>query len=259
MAKVFKELYEDAKNVKGMFLGDGCYNVLVNGFEYDEVQPFLDWQKIPGTTATMGNVDLNPECEIDTKIDTLRIFGGAKGTTSFVGGVSDGMNGMFCYDYNHLHVKARKAWFCFVNEIVCLGSGITTDDEKGAYTTLNQCNLINETVIIDGKEVKDGNYKLSEINYVLSDNVGYVFLQKENNIELITGLKKGKWCDVDTASGSNEEKEKRIFLLGINHGKNPVDASYAYVIMPNLKLKKTLLNERLELVIRLCKSRITKT
>ncbi len=222
-----------AKNVKGMFLGDGCYNMLINGFEYDEVQPFLDWQKIPGVTATMGEVDLNPECEIDTKIDTLRIFGGAKGTTSFVGGVSDGMNGMFCYDYNHLHVKAKKAWFCFDNKIVCLGAGITTDDENGAYTTINQCNLINKKVVVDGEELNDGKYKLSNVKHIYSDKVSYVFFEKDNDIELITGLKKGKWSYIDTASGSDEEREKRMFLLGINHGKMPADASYAYAIIPN--------------------------
>ena len=221
-----------SKNVKGMFLGDGCCNLLISGFEYDEVQPFLDWQKIPGTTVTMGEVDLNPECEIDTKIDTLRIFGGAKGTTSFVGGVSNGMNGMFCYDYNHLHVQAKKAWFCFDNKIVCLGAGISTDDENGAYTTINQCNLI-DSVMVDGKEFTDGEYKLSDVGYVYSDNVGYVFLQKENDVELITGIKTGKWSDVDTASGSNEERGKRMFLLGINHGKCPTDASYAYAMIPN--------------------------
>lgn len=221
-----------SKNVKGMFLGDGCCNLLLTGFEYDEVQPFLDWQKIPGVTATTGEVDLNPECEIDTKIDMLRIFGGAKGTTSFVGGVSDGMNGMMCYDCNHLHVQAKKAWFCFDNKIVCLGAGITTDDENGAYTTINQCNLVDD-VTVDGKKIADGEYKLSDINCVYSDNVGYIFLQKENNVELITGIKKGKWSDVDTASGSSEEKEKRMFLLGINHGRKPVDASYAYAMIPN--------------------------
>ena len=222
-----------SKNVKGMFLGDGCYNLLMTGFEYDEVQPFLDWQKIPGTTVTCGKVDLNPECEIDTKLDTLRIFGGAKGTTSFVGGVSDGMNGLFCYDYDHLHVKAKKAWFCFDDKIVCLGAGITTDDENGAYTTINQRNMINKTAIVNGKEVNDGNYNLSEIDYVFSDDVGYVFLEKEKNVELITAVKKGRWSDVDTASGSNEEREKRMFLLGVYHGKKPVNASYAYMLMPN--------------------------
>ena len=143
------------------------------------------------------------------------------------------MNGLFCYDYDHLHVKAKKAWFCFDNKIVCLGAGITTDDENGAYTTINQCNMINKTAIVNGKEVNDGNYNLSEIDYVFSDDVGYVFLEKEKNVELITAVKKGRWSDVDTASGSNEEREKRMFLLGVYHGKKPVNVSYAYMLMPN--------------------------
>ncbi len=221
-----------SKNVKGMFLGDGTYNLLVSGFEYDEVQPFIDWHKMPGTTVTCGDVDLNPECEIDTKIDTLHIFGGAKGTTSFAGGVSDEMNGMFAYDYDHLHVKAKKAWFCLDNKIVCLGAGITADDDNGAYTTLNQCNLIGD-IIVDGKDYVDGNYSFTDVKWVYSDNVGYLFLQKENDVEIIAENKKGKWSDIDTASGSSEEREKRIFLLGIDHGKKPVNASYAYMLMPN--------------------------
>ncbi len=227
-----------SKNIKGMYIGDGTYNVLVNGYEYDEVQPFIDWQKLPGTTATCGDVDLNPECEIDTEIDKLRIFGGAKGTTSFVGGVSDEMNGMFTYDYDHLHVKAKKTWFCFDNKIVCLGAGITTDDSNGAYTTLNQCNLCDK-VVVDGIDVEDGKYELSNINWAYSDNVGYVFLQNEANIELKTGISQGKWSDIDPACGSDEIIEKRIFLLGIYHGEKPVNSSYAYMLLPNSDLKET--------------------
>ena len=85
--------------------------------EYDGIAPYMDWHKVPGTTVTCGDVDLNPECEIDIEIDKLRIFGGAKGTTSFVGGVSDGKYGLFVYDYNHLSVKAKKSGFVLMRAL----------------------------------------------------------------------------------------------------------------------------------------------
>lgn len=219
------------KNVLGMFLGDGCYNLMQTGREYDGIAPYMDWHKVPGTTVTCGDVDLNPECEIDIEIDKLRVFGGAKGTTSFVGGVSDGTYGLFAYDYNHLSVKAKKAWFCFDEGIVCLGAGICTENKDGAFTTLNQCKLFGE-VMVDGEKMNHCERYLSGCGTVLSDNVGYLFLKPEKNVYLVNETRTGAWNRVDRDSGTDEPVSGQVFLLGIDHGERPENEEYAYMLLP---------------------------
>ncbi len=207
------------KNLQGMFLGDGSYNLLLNGYEYNAIAPCMDWRKIPGTTANQGAKDLNPECEIDTQIDTDRIFGGAKGTTAFVGGVSDGAYGLFAMDYDHLNVKAKKAWFCFEEGVVCLGAGITGEGDAGVFTTLDQRRT-------------DGNV-ISGENYVLADNIGYLFLEKAEHVLLENGERTGAWNLVDQDSGTDDPVTAKMLLMGIDHGVHPLNARYAYLLLPH--------------------------
>lgn len=218
------------KNVLGMFLGDGCYNIMQTGKEYNGMAPFADWCKMPGTTVTCAEVCLNPECEIQIK-DDKRILGGAKGKTSFVGGVSDELYGMFAYDYSHLNVYAKKAWFAFDEGIVCLGAGIRAHNNEEVFTTLNQC-IRNGNVIVDGCELNEGEHNLSNVKYILSDSIGYMFINKEKNIYLANEKRVGSWDRVDLDSGTSDPVDGDIFLLGINHGKCDEKQNYAYFIMP---------------------------
>lgn len=219
------------KNLKGMFLGDGCYNVLLKGDEYDGINMCLDWRKLPGTTANqnVSDEELNPECEIDTKIDTLRIFGGAKGTEDYAGGISDGRCGFFAMNYNHLGIKAKKTWFCFDEGIVCLGAGIETEKGASAFTTIDQCRL-KSGVTLDGKELSKGE-RFIKGKRIVNGDVGYLLLS-DNEIYIKNDVFKGRFCDIDRDSGPDNVEEREIFLAGINHGENIEKESYAYEIIP---------------------------
>ncbi len=221
------------KNILGMYLGDGTYNLMQTGYEYEGAPPYLDWFKLPGTTSNQGAENLNPECEIDTELDKLRLFGGAHGTTGFVGGVSDDEYGFFAMDYKHLNVSAKKAWFCFDEGVVCLGADICGNGDGGVFTTLDQRNSIGD-VEVDGEKPGDGEYTLSNCRYVLSDGVGYIFLQPSQQVYLANEIRTGAWSRVDKDSGTDEPVSGRIFLLGINHGLHPNHASYAYQLLPGV-------------------------
>lgn len=227
------------KNVKGMFLGDGCYNLLLTGNEYEGLAPCIDWRRLQGTTVNVlvSDEQLNPECEIDTKIDTLRIFGGAKGTKPFAGGASDGENGFFAMEYDHFGVSAKKAWFCMDDVIVCLGADITADESAHAFTTLNQCRLSGD-VYADGEKISNGQRNMSSVQWVHHNNVSYVFLQNSDNIHIKNECCDGSWFLVDKDNGSEDNVTQPIFLLGIDHGKAK-EASYAYCILTNADMLKT--------------------
>ena len=53
-----------------------------------------------------------------------------RGTSTFAGGVSDSIYGVSAYaymdNYAGVNTGAKKAWFFFDNEVVCLGSGINS-------------------------------------------------------------------------------------------------------------------------------------
>ncbi len=64
---------------------------------------------------------------------------GARGETSFVGGVSDGQVGASAFDFRRDGLSARKAWFFFDDQVVCLGAGITCDATDPVMTSVEQC------------------------------------------------------------------------------------------------------------------------
>ena len=219
------------KNIQGTFIGDGCYNLMQTGKEYDGLAPYMDWRKIAGTTITKGDVDLNPESEIIRDLEK-RIYGGGKGKTSFVGGVSDEEYGFFALDYDHFGVKAKKAWFCFDEGIVCLGADICSGNDDGVFTCLNQC-ISTGDVVVDSTRIGEGQYTLNNISYVLADHVGYIFMKHEENIYLANEDRIGAWNRVDSASGTDEPVSGKVFLLGIEHGSCRESADYAYMLLPN--------------------------
>ncbi len=63
-----------------------------------------------------------------------------------MGAVTDGLYGAVGFDYISPHdfIKARKAWFFFDEEYVCLGAGIEARSGYPVATTLNQTLLKGE-------------------------------------------------------------------------------------------------------------------
>lgn len=227
------------RNVQGMFLGDGCYNLMQSGMEYGLLGPAMDWSKLPGVTGNCETPDRNPECEIDTTIDTERIFGGARGTMPFVGGLAEENVGFFAMDYHHLGTKAKKAYFCTEDRVLCLGTEIATEPEAHAYTTLDQCRLAGD-VWVNGEVVPEGDHRLTDCDTVFTNGIGYVFLQNSRPVELANHARSGNWMSVDPDSQIDAIKEENIFLLGMDHGKDVTGDAYAYLLLPRTTLEKTL-------------------
>src|SRR5690606_14332404 len=67
----------NGEGVKSHHLSDGAMFLYRSGAEYHDIFPASDWRKIPGTTVVQSVEPLDPTT-------VLR-----KGTTNFVGGVSD--------------------------------------------------------------------------------------------------------------------------------------------------------------------------
>ncbi|QDH80466.1 DNRLRE domain-containing protein [Echinicola soli] len=213
----------NGENEKGHFLAEGVTYIGVSGDEYYNIYPTWDWNKIPGTTT--------PEI---TSYPKRPQWGGNLGTSSFVGGVSDGVYGVSAYAMDDYGTRAKKSWFFFDDEIVCLGSGIEATAAEAINTTVNQSHLTTDvnvsttggtSVLSSGMRSYNGDLK-----WVTQGNVGYLF-PSGGNISLSNQTQTGTWKSINT-SQSDAEVSHEVFKLWFNHGVAPQDASYSYVVLP---------------------------
>ena len=218
--------YGNKENLKTYFMSDGCTNIVQTGDEYFNIFPVWNWCHIPGTTA--------PQVE---KIPMDPKAWGVLGTSTYAGGVSDSIYGATAYAYMdtnpEVNTGAKKSWYFFDDEVVCLGAGIQSTSTYPVHTTVNQC-FLKDGILVDkgGKEetLANGSYTLQAPQWVLHDKIGYFFPQKEE-VFLTAQTQSGRWYDINTSKSKKEEKMD-VFTLGINHGVGPKDGSYAYIVVP---------------------------
>ncbi len=225
---------------------DGANYLSLDGHEYDGIWPVYDWQKVSGTTVMQ-----KPQNHIAIQ------YGGnmpvqTDGLTDFVGGLDDGLYGAVAYDFKSPHdmLEARKSWFFFDNEYVCLGAGIKSDPNLPAYTTINQAHLRGDvTVNQDGKTevMPRSKSDLANVKWVHHDRVGYI-LPEQATVNLSNRAQQGRWSDISAALTAPEELVTQdVFLLGIDHGHRPGNASYQYIVVPGVtteELAATSANNR---------------
>lgn len=218
--------YGNKENLKTYFMSDGCTNITQTGDEYFNIFPVWNWCHIPGTTAPqLEKVPMDPKAW------------GVLGTSTYAGGVSDSIYGATAYAYMdtnpEVNTGAKKSWYFFNNEVVCLGAGIQSTSTYPVHTTVNQCFLKGGIMVDKGNKeetLANGSHTLQAPQWVLHDKIGYFFPQKEE-VFLTAQTQSGRWYDINTSKSKKEEKMD-VFTLGINHGVGPKDGSYAYIVVP---------------------------
>lgn len=224
----------NGENLKSFFMSDGCMNIATQGDEYLNIFPVWDWCKVPGVT--------NPQMK---EIPLAKAWG-IRGESTFTGGVSDGQDGLsvfhMIYNSYSVDMKARKSYFFIDNQIVCLGSGITSKMAEEINTTVNQCLKKSEVwYAVSGQE----NRLLGEINAIDLDwlwhgDIGYFFPGKEQ-VSVKEEERRGKWKDINQG-GSTKIVSKDVCTIWFNHGRLPAAPrnTYSYVIVPNISQKQMM-------------------
>ena len=159
---------------------------------------------------------------------------------TFVPAVSDDMYGAVGFEFKspHTALTAKKSYFFFDKEYVCLGSGITSRVKgRPVSTTINQCVLSGEVHVKDGRGAhvqSRGAVNIPKVEWVNHDNVGYVFPEK-SAVFLLNQEKTGSWTIANKqTSVSAEEVKCDVFTLALNHGKECKNASYEYIVVPSV-------------------------
>lgn len=214
------------ENLKGRNVPKGATNILTTGNEYYKIAPVWDWSRIPGTTAVL-----------DASSTGLQ-DGYFYATNEFGGGVTDGKSGIIAYvdDKDDAKYKdglvARKAYFFMGDLLLCLGTDITDSSTSPVVTSVNQCLRNGDIYYSDGKTgaILTGSMTAENISWVHHDNVGYIFpipaditVQEKNQT--------GTWKEVN-GTQSEDPITKNVFSIWINHGTNPNEATYQYIVAP---------------------------
>ena len=120
-------------------------------------------------------------------------------------------------------LKAKKAWFCFDKEMLCLGAGIDSTMNSEVITTIDHRRVVdpaNDRQLVNGKTLEMGK---------VSFDKGYVNFEGHAGYVVMSGGGYANRYVCDEAAGMT------YFEVGISHGKNPVDATYAYAVLPYAK------------------------
>jgi len=216
----------NSENLQGYHMGDGAAFLFQTGQEYENIFPFWNWKRVPGTTIHQNEEPL-----------PILSCSGYHIETDFVGGVSDGKTGIAVLDYNRDGLTAKKSWFVFDDIIACLGAGITSSEGDSVTTSVNQIFQEGDTWIKEETEKKfpDGSADLQNPPWVWHNHTGY-FFPKGGNLKLETGLVSGSWNTVASRYPDKKE-EANLFQLWLEHGVNPSAESYAYFILPHATIK----------------------
>lgn len=217
----------EAGNAEGMnnyFMGDGATYILVLGDEYEKVPNVWDWKKIPGATIAQNNNPLIPP-----------MWGKyGQGNNDFAGGVSTGKIGTSGFIYDKNNIYAHKAWFYFDGFFVALGAGITTKKEAGNILTIINQKEQNDAVsyaIKDGKEQKVKAKVSDAIQWIYDGQTGYVIVGKSTT-------------EINVENKENDDPKNKmklsIFYAGIDHGANPKEDTYEYIVFPGTDKKEFL-------------------
>ncbi|HHW00796.1 MAG TPA: hypothetical protein GXX36_14760 [Clostridiaceae bacterium] len=190
----------------------GTTAIFVNGREYTDLVPAFDWSHYPGTTAPYEKMPYSLECRFNA-------------SSSFVGGVSNGMYGASVFTQNMNSTLARKGYFYFDDEMVALGAGITSTRPVEVHTTINQ-GIAKDNASVDGVPVPKGTEPVTYTNpkWAYNDQIGYVF-PTDSTVTVLNIDQTSNWID-------NPAVTKQAFTLYFNHGIQPSDASYEYIVVP---------------------------
>jgi hyaluronate lyase len=222
-------------NLHGWHQGDGMTYLYSGSTENQfnsDFWPTVDPYHLPGTTAETNALSNS--------------YGEAKTTgQSWVGGAqvagTYGVAGMSLHPYGTT-LYGDKSWFMFDNEIVCLGAGITCNDASGVQTTAENRRLgnpITESFTLNGSTITptvgwSSNLPSATSSWcALSGTGGYYFPAGNSNLQATFTQNSGSWSQINSGDDSTSHTDDYL-KLWYNHGVKPANATYSYVILPNM-------------------------
>jgi hyaluronate lyase len=223
--------YESINNehLRGWFTGDGMltfHNGDLSQFEND-FWPTVDPYHLPGVTnPTAPRANASGEQKY-----TSQDWVGGAGLAEF------GSAGMRLQTWTG-DLTGRKSWFFLDDEVVCLGTDITGNSPGAIHTTVENRRLSDaaaESLVMDGitAPVTLGwEETVANPSWFALEGTGGVFFPSPTTVRIKREARTASWYDINR--GYPDTPVTRNYLTAwIDHGVNPVSASYAYVLLPD--------------------------
>ena len=173
--------------------------------------PTVDWYRLPGTTVSTRRLPDRAGGE----------WGEPKPDVRWVGGTTDGEYAAIGQHLKGLGstLQARKSWFCVADAVICLGAGITCTDGVPVET------------VVDNRNLGEGGTQSFVRGRGWAHLEGHGGWLVPDGVRALREDRTGAWSDINTGSTS-ERRTRRWQTLWLDHGTDPVDATYAYVLLP---------------------------
>ncbi|PRX65669.1 Ig-like protein group 2 [Cohnella sp. SGD-V74] len=230
--------FGNGENAKGWYTGIGMTSLYTDDLKQfsNQYWPTVNSFRLPGTTT-------------DGYAKAPAAWGSFYNGSDWVGGSSiDGLYGSAGLDMSlskstGSNLKAKKSWFMFDDEIVALGSGIASPDQRNVETIVEnrQINDAGDNVLLVNGEAQPSQLgwqaTLSDVRWahlagnVPGERIGYYFPHSPA-ISALREARTGSWKAIN--SGESADEVTRNYLsLAFGHGTAPDNGDYAYVLLPN--------------------------
>jgi hyaluronate lyase len=213
----------NGENPRGWHTGSGLLSWWPRGRsdQYtDWYWPTVDWYRLPGTTVSTKRLADRAGGEWGAPRPDVRWVGGTTdGTYAAVGQHLKGLGST---------LEARKSWFFLADAVVCLGAGITCADGVPVETVVDNRNL-GENGGQRFVRGPDWAHLAEHGGWILPDGGELGALREDRT---------GAWSDINTTS-ETERRTRRWQTLWLDHGTDPVDARYVYVLLPGATRAET--------------------
>ncbi len=229
----------NSENVRAWHTGSGMiylYNGDLGHYDQD-YWPTVNPYRLPGTT-----------------VDVQTLADGAnqskKSTQSWVGGADIqglyGVAGMQLKSEGNT-LTGKKSWFMFDDEIVALGSDITSTDNRTIETIVENRRITTTNALtVNGTAQPTSlpwSATLSSVNWMhlagsggATADIGYYF-PTATTINALREARASSWDAIGT--GSTTSITRNYVTFWRSHGANPSAQTYAYVLLPNKTTTQT--------------------
>ncbi len=225
----------NGENLKGWHTSDGMLYLYNNDLSHFGANfwPTVNPKRMPGTT-----------------VDTLALANGAyeglNNNKNWVGGANIlGTYGATGMEYASVFssLTAKKSWFMFDDEIVALGNGITSTDNRVIETIVENRKLNtsgNNAFTVNGtaqSTTLGWSATLTNVSWAHlvgtatnGADIGYYF-PTATTLKAVREQRTNNWANI--GGSATAILTNRFLTLWRDHGSNPANASYAYVLLPN--------------------------
>lgn len=230
----------NGENPRGWHTGSGMLywwgDTFANDQYSDAFWPTVDPYRLPGTTVSRKVLADGAGGD----------WGAAKPDVTWVGGATDGHRAAVGQYLKGLQstLVAKKSWFFLDDTVVCLGAGISCTDGTAVETTVENRNLGaagSASFTVDGRAEPAGypwSQTLADTGWAhLGGHGGYVF-PGGATVRAVREAREGSWNSINTG-GSTTVLSRKYLTLYVDHGTDPVNASYAYLLMPGASAART--------------------